>query len=165
VFLGLGLAGAKQPDLTRVASALAAFAVGVFLAVRIVKQTRDTGIWPRGVSIVLGGAGLAEVAFLVGWLAVSGYPSTTQGDLLIAVSAFALGMQSGAVMSLGVKGIFTTAATATMIMLMSDEARWSSSAPERRRLAGVLVGLVAGSAAAAFLLLHARSYAAILPPA
>src|SRR3954471_14915041 len=38
-FLGFGLAGAEEPDLPRVVSALAAFAVGVFLAVRIVKPT------------------------------------------------------------------------------------------------------------------------------
>jgi uncharacterized membrane protein YoaK (UPF0700 family) len=68
-------------------------------------------------------------------------------------------------MSLDVKGIFTTAATATVIILASDEAGWSRSAGERRRLAGVLAGLVAGAAAGTVLLLHWRSYAPILPPA
>jgi uncharacterized membrane protein YoaK (UPF0700 family) len=163
VFLGLGAAGADHPDPVRVGSALVAFALGVFLSVRIVRPTKGSGIWPRRVSIALGVAALAQTAFLVAWLAVSGRPSTGAGDLLIGVSALALGMQSGAIMSLDVKGVFTTAATATLIMLMSDEAGWSRSAAERRRLAGVLVGLVAGAAAAAFLLLHARAYAPILP--
>jgi uncharacterized membrane protein YoaK (UPF0700 family) len=72
-------------------------------------------------------------------------------------------MQSAAVMSLDVEGIFTTAATATVIMLMSDEAGWSRGTPERRRLASVLVGLVAGAGAGAYLLLNARAYAPILP--
>ena len=66
-------------------------------------------------------------------------------------------------MSLDVKGVFTTAATATLLMLMSDEAGWSRSAVERRRFAGVLLALVAGATAGTLLLLHARSYAAMLP--
>jgi uncharacterized membrane protein YoaK (UPF0700 family) len=163
VFLGLGVAGAKQPELLRVTAALAGFAVGVFVAVRLVRPSRGSGLWPRRVSIVLGLVALAQAAFLAGWLVTSGRPSTSAGDLLVGLSGLAFGMQSGAVMSLDVKGIFTTAATATVIMLMSDEAGWSQSAPERRRLAAVLVGLVAGAAGAAFLLLHARAYAPILP--
>jgi uncharacterized membrane protein YoaK (UPF0700 family) len=163
VFLGLALAGAQGIDLVRAAAALAAFAAGVYLAIRIVKPTKSSAIWPRRVTIALGVSTLAQAAFLGGWLVVSGRPSAGVGDLLIALSALALGMQSGAVMSLDVKGIFTTAATATLIMLMSDQAGWSHSSPERRRLAGVLVALVAGAAAAGFLLLHSRAYAPILP--
>jgi uncharacterized membrane protein YoaK (UPF0700 family) len=163
VFLGLGVAGSSEPDVPRVVAALAAFAVGVFLAIRLVKPTKGSGIWPRRVSISLGAAALAQAAFLVGWVVTSGRPSGSAGDLLVGLSALAFGVQSGAVMSLDVKGVFTTAATATVIMLMSDEAGWSRSARERRRLAGVVVGLVAGAAAGASLLLHARAYAAILP--
>jgi uncharacterized membrane protein YoaK (UPF0700 family) len=163
VLFGLSFAGAKEPDLQRVAPALVAFAAGVFLAVRIVKPTKGSGIWPQRVSIALGVAVLAQAAFLAGWLVTSGRPSMGVGDLLIGLSGLAFGIQSGAVMSLDVKGVFTTAATATVIMLMSDEAGWSRSAAERRRLAGVVVGLVAGAAAATVLLLHARIYAPILP--
>ena len=163
VFLGLGLAGSKEPDIPRVVPALVAFAAGVFLAVRIVKPTRGSAIWPGRVSVALAAGALAQAAFLVGWLVTSGRPSTGQGHVLIALSALAFGIQSAAVMSLDVKGVFTTAATATVIMLMSDEAGWSRGTPERRRLASVLVGLVAGAAAGAYLLLNARAYAPILP--
>jgi len=163
VFLGLGVAGADDPQLDRVIAALVAFAVGVFVAVRIVKPTRGSGIWPQRVSVALGGAALAQTAFLVGWLVTSGLPSQRAGDALIALSALALGMQSAAMMSLDVKGVFTTAATATVIMLMSDEAGWSQSAAERRRLVSVIAGLAAGAAAGGFLLLHARTYAPVLP--
>jgi hypothetical protein len=115
------------------------------------------------VSIALGVAMVAQAAFLAGWLATSGHPAAVSGDLLVGLSAIAFGAQSGAVMSLKVKGIFTTAATATVIMFMSDEAGWSRSAAERRRFAGVLVGLVAGATVGAVLVLHARAYAGILP--
>jgi uncharacterized membrane protein YoaK (UPF0700 family) len=163
VFLGLGIAGAHEPDFVRVASSLAAFVAGVMVAVRMVKPTRSSAIWPRRVSIALAVAALAQLAFLAGWLATGSHPSTAAGDLLIGASALAFGLQSGAIMSLDVKGVFTTAATATVIVLASDAAGWSKSAPELRRLAGVLVALVAGAAAAAWLLLDARSYAALLP--
>lgn len=163
VFLGLDIAGSNQPDISRVVPALVAFALGVFVAVRIVKPTRGSGTWPGRVSSALALAALAQAAFVAGWLATSGQPSGGEGDLLIALSALAFGMQSAAVMSLGVKGVFTTAATATVIMLMSDEAGWSESTSERRRLASVLAGLVAGAATGAYLLLHVRAYAPILP--
>jgi uncharacterized membrane protein YoaK (UPF0700 family) len=163
VFLGLDLAGSKESDIPQVAPALVAFAAGVFLAVRIVKPTRGSAIWPGRVSVALTAGALAQAAFLVGWLVTSGRPTSGQGHVLIALSALAFGMQSAAVMSLDVKGIFTTAATATVIMLVSDEAGWSPATPERRRLASVLVGLVAGAAAGAYLLLNARPYAPILP--
>ena len=163
VFLGLGIGGADQPEIPRVLAALVAFAVGVFLAVKIVKPTRGSGIWPTRVSVALTLAALAQAAFVLGWVITSGRPSTGAGNMLIALSALALGIQSGAVMSLDVKGVFTTAATATLIMLMSNEAGWSSSQVERRRLVGVLVALVTGAAAGTLALLHARAYAALLP--
>lgn len=162
-FLGLVFGGSNEPDLPRVVVALAAFALGVFLAVRIVLPSRGSGLWPRRVSAALGVTVVAQAAFAIGWLATSGYPSARAGDLLIGFSALAFGLQSGAIMSLDVKGIFTTAATATVIMLMSDEAGWSRSKAELLRLAAILVSLVAGAAAGAFLLLHARSYAPLLP--
>jgi hypothetical protein len=59
--------------------------------------------------------------------------------------------------------VFTTAATATLIVLASDLGAWTQSAAELRRLGGVIVGLLAGAAAGAALLVHARSYAAVLP--
>jgi uncharacterized membrane protein YoaK (UPF0700 family) len=165
VFLGFGIAGAHGPDFPRVAAALAAFAAGVVIAARVVKPTRGSAVWPKRVSIALGVAVLAQTGFLAGWLLTSGRPSTRAGDLLIAFSALALGVQSGAVMSLDVKGVFTTAATATLIVLMSDEAGWSESRSERRRLAAVLVALASGATAGAALLQHARAYAVLLPVA
>jgi uncharacterized membrane protein YoaK (UPF0700 family) len=163
VFLGLGLAGGDGPDLRRVAATLAGFGLGVFVAARIVKPANGSDLWSRRVSVALGLAVLAEALFALGWLLTSGRPSTPAGDLLVALTALAFGLQSRAVLSLDVNGVFTTAATGTVIALAGDVAGWSRSPAERRRLAGVLVGLVLGAAAGAFLLFHARAYAPILP--
>src|SRR5204862_5755620 len=133
IFLALGVTGAGGPGVAPVVVALAAFAAGVALAVRIVKATSGSGVWPRRVSIALGVSALVQLVFLAGWMATSGLPSPGAAEILIGLSALAMGMQSGAVMSLGVPGVFTTAATATLIDLVSDVAGWSQSAIEKRR--------------------------------
>jgi uncharacterized membrane protein YoaK (UPF0700 family) len=163
VFLAFGIAGAAGPDLARVVVALAAFAVGAVMAVRIVKPSRGSSIWPRRMSVALGCAGLVEVGFLVGWTASSGRPSTGMAHLLIGISSLAMGMQTGSVMSLGVRAVFTTAATATLVELAGDLAGWPQPHNEWARLAGVLGGICAGAVAGAVLLVHARGYAPVLP--
>src|SRR4051812_29843450 len=66
--------------------------------------------------------------------------------------------------SRGVTGVFTTAATATVMFLMRDEAdRPAASNGEQARFVRVLVALVAGATAGAALVLHARAWAPLLP--
>jgi uncharacterized membrane protein YoaK (UPF0700 family) len=62
-----------------------------------------------------------------------------------------------------VDGVFTTAATATIIFLVGDIANWSATVVERRRLAGVLVSLFVGATAGSLLLVRAHIYAPVLP--
>jgi uncharacterized membrane protein YoaK (UPF0700 family) len=163
-FLGFRTAGAAGPSVPRVLAALAAFGVGAFVAARIVEPTRNSGmVWPRRVTVALGGVVAAEVAFLAVWVGVDGHPSTGVGHLLIAMSALAMGMQTAAVFSLGVRAVFTTATTATWAVLMGDLSSSSSSRGEARRLAAVIVGLLAGAVAGAFLFAHARDWAPVLP--
>ena len=74
-----------------------------------------------------------------------------------------MGMQSAAVRTLHVDGVFTTAATATIIFVVGDITNWSATVTERRRLAGVLVSLFLGATAGGLLLVRARIYAPALP--
>ena len=74
-----------------------------------------------------------------------------------------MGMQSAAVRRLHVEGVFTTAATATIIFLAGDLAYWSATVKERRRLAGVLASLFVGATAGGLLSVHAHIYAPVLP--
>jgi len=71
--------------------------------------------------------------------------------------------KSAAVRTLHVEGVFTTAATATIILLAGDITDWSSTVVERSRLAGVLVSLFVGATAGGLLLVHAHTYAPVLP--
>ncbi len=154
VFLGIGIAGPGGPRLAGPLVSLSAFAVGVLLA-GVVPGTRPT-------SRVLALAAGFEAAFLLVWVSASGAPGEIELDLLIGLSAVAMGLQSGTVSTLGVRGIFTTAATATVITLMAGVAE-GTGISERVRLRQVLAALVAGAAAGAFLVDHARLCAPALP--
>jgi uncharacterized membrane protein YoaK (UPF0700 family) len=163
VFLGFRTGGAGGPSVPRVLAAVAAFALGAALAARMIPSKDSGGVWPRAVTVALGAVVVAQAAFVAVWVGVGAYPSSRAGDVLIAISALAMGMQTTAVFSLGVRAVTTTAATATWAVLMGDLSGWSESRGERRRLAAVLVGLFAGAVAGALLVVHARTWAAAFP--
>ncbi len=156
VFLGIGLAGPGGPRLAGPLVSLAAFAVGVLLAGAVTGTRRTSRILALSAGF--------EATFLLLWVSASGGPGELELDLLIGLSAVAMGLQSGAVRALGMRGIFTTAATATVITLMAYVAERTGTA-ERVRLGLVLGALVAGAAAGALLVDHARTYAPVLPAA
>jgi uncharacterized membrane protein YoaK (UPF0700 family) len=163
VFLGLSIAGAGTSDVVHAGLALGAFAAGVVLSQYILEPVSGHALWPRRVSVALGVVVVAQACFLAVWLVTSGRPSHGAGEVLVALSAIAMGIQSAAVRALRVPAVFTTAATATVIELAADLQAGTRSAPERLRLTGILIGLLVGACAGALLVVHARIYAAVLP--
>jgi uncharacterized membrane protein YoaK (UPF0700 family) len=164
VFLGFELGGAAGPSAWRTIASVGAFGVGAFLGSRIVAPTAGAGaVWPRRVTAALAAGAVAQVVFLALWLAVGGHPASGSANALIAVSALAMGIQTAAVFSLGLRAVFTTAATATWTALLGDVATWSQTRGERHRLAGILLALLAGAVAGAVLVVDARPWAALLP--
>lgn len=111
--------------------------------------------------IVLGVALVAQVGFLAVWMTNS--LSLDILRILVALAAFAMGLQINAVRFLHVPGVSTTAVTATFIALVSAIATWSLEAHAARRLAGVLVGTAAGGFLGDWMLSHAHTYAPVLP--
>jgi hypothetical protein len=87
------------------------------------------------VTVALAAGAVVQAVFCIVWLAAGGRPSSGAGDALIAISAVAMGLQTSAVFSLGVRAVFTTAATATWTALMGDLTSWSRTRGERHRLA------------------------------
>jgi uncharacterized membrane protein YoaK (UPF0700 family) len=165
VFLGLGAANAFSPggpNLVRVGAVLAAFALGVFCAARVMKRLRGTRLERYGLPLALSGVLLAQIVFLAGWVAVSGDPSDTYATLLAVIEASAMGIQSSAVGALDVKGVFTTAATATLINLSREAADRRVSETDPVRMARILICLIAGAATGGLLLVNARTYAPVV---
>jgi uncharacterized membrane protein YoaK (UPF0700 family) len=162
-FLGLRVAGAGAPGAVGILSSIGAFAAGVYLSTRIVQPSEGVGVWPRTVTIALGVSLIAHAIFLTLWFASNGQPSNDVAHVLLGTWGFAMGMQSAAVRRLHVDGVFTTAATATIIFLVGDLANWTVTGAERRRLAGVLVSLFFGATAGGVLLVKVHIYAPVLP--
>ena len=162
-FLGLRVAGATAPGAVAIVVSMAAFAVGVYLSTRIVKASEASGIWSQRVTVALGVSLIPHAVFEVVWFASNGQPSIEVAHVLLGSWALAMGMQSAAVRRLRVEGVFTTAATATIIFLVGDITNWSATVVERRRFAGVLVSLFIGATAGGLLLVHAHVYAPVLP--
>jgi len=162
-FVGFGVGGADGPPVGRTLVALAAFAVGAAIAARVVRTAEADRPWPPRVVAALALSLALQVLFLAVWLSVDADPSTLVGDLLVALSSLAMGMQTIAIFSLGVRASFTTAATATIAVLMGDLAGWASARAERLRLVALLAAIVAGAALGALLVDHARHWAPLLP--
>jgi uncharacterized membrane protein YoaK (UPF0700 family) len=163
VFLGFGIAEIEGPDVVPVIVALLMFAAGAFVGLRFTTlRSNESGSWTPAVTVLLVLVAFAEAGFLVVWLSTAGLPSTEVADVLIALFSLAMGIQTAAVRSLGVQGIFTTAGTFTLVAFAGTFAG-SRSRSEMPRLAGVLLGLVAGAVAGGLLFLHARSFAPALP--
>ena len=162
-FLGLRVAGSSvAPGGEAILASMGAFAVGIFLSTRIVMRSRSSATWPARVTTALGISLVPHAAFMVVWMASHGTPSLHVMHLLLALWALAMGMQSAAVRSLHVEGVFTTAATATIIVFVGDIANWRASGAERGRLALVILSLFVGASAGSVLLIHARTQAPLL---
>ena len=76
--------------------------------------------------------------------------------------SLAMGIQTAAVRSLSVQGIFTTAGTFTLVAVTGVIAG-ARSKTEMPRLVGVLVGLAAGAVVGGLLFRYARIYAPVVP--
>jgi len=181
-FLGMAIAsatgstiyGVAPPRILWVLAALAGFAGGIYLGTKIVRPSREPAshkgeqpngvVWPQGTTFALGLSLLAHLCFVLIWFATSARPGDNIIPVLLATWALAMGMQSAAVRSLNVGGIFTTAATATFIFLFGAMANGVPlTGDERRRMRGVLVSLAIGATVGGLLLIHAPIYAPVLP--
>jgi uncharacterized membrane protein YoaK (UPF0700 family) len=177
-FLGMAIAsttgsntyGVVPPRILWVVAALAGFAVGIYIATKIVRPSGHEGgqpksvVWPQRTTFALGLSLLPHLCFVLIWFSASARPSANVIPVLLATWALAMGMQSAAVRNLNVGGIFTTAATATFIFLFGALANGMPlTGDEQRRMRGVLVSLVIGATAGGLLLIHAPIYAPVLP--
>lgn len=169
ITLGLGAGGAPGAPVLRAGVSVAAFAMGVVIATRIVGHPPAGALWPRRLEAVLVVIAGILIGFLLFWIVVDGHPSSTSADLLIAISALGGGMETGAIFRLGLRAVFTTALTATWTTFASDVdddlTRDRDDAVDQVRLLLVVVGAFAGVAAGGVLLFNGfRDIAPILAP-
>jgi uncharacterized membrane protein YoaK (UPF0700 family) len=105
---------------------------------------------------------VAQVMVLAGWLTCGGHPAKAVQISLLAVSAFAMGVQSAGVNTLPLTGAATTYLTGTLTTLTTELATSGVPATMRRRFA-VLAAALLGAGLNAILLTWARPAAPALP--
>lgn len=166
VLLGIALGRGSLGQAGRAAVAVAAFAIGVAVSSRVATSRDNTApgdpTWPSHVVLALGIEAILELGLLVGWMATGGRPGGSLEVLLVADSAIAMGIQSGAVRALGVPGLSTTYLTGTLTWIVSHLTggeRPRDVAPQALSIAGMLAGAVVTAA----LIGWARQFAVLVP--
>jgi uncharacterized membrane protein YoaK (UPF0700 family) len=173
-FLGLAIAqDPRAPSIVAVLASMAGFAVGIYLATRIVSPPEPSAaglnqkqldpVWPQRTTHALGVSLLPHLCFALVWATTNAQPGKNSTLVLLALWALAMGMQSAAARRLNVGGIFTTAATATFIFLVGDLANVPLTREERHRLTGVILSLMIGATLGGLLLIHLPVYAPLFP--
>lgn len=146
VLLGVSIGRADLISLEHAGLAVAAFITGTVAGAHIAGAPRsDDPVWPRQLTIALCVEWAIFAAVAVGWWASGSDPTGALQITELAASAFALGIQSSAVLRLNVSGLSTTYLTGTLTTLVQ-------SVTTTRRLKGggrslcLLIALVSGAA-------------------
>jgi uncharacterized membrane protein YoaK (UPF0700 family) len=176
VLIGVALAH-ENGEILHPLISLTGYAGGVVAGALITRNINPQTRWPRVVSSTI----LLEALLM--WIAEACWsmrvrfspPSTLGRDSLLAIVAFAIGMQSGAMLQMKVPGVVTTYITGTWTNLMSGVARLISHgkrplkhgtrALEERLLlqAGTLSAYLLSAVLAGWLLRFAPAAAGALP--
>ncbi len=111
---------------------VACYAMGTIVATYLVRNTREGVVWARQVSWALLFEALVMMAAGTGWavLHIAAHPAPPL-SLLLGGVAFAIGIQSGAMLRLKVPGVVTTYITGTWTNLMSNLIRFGHSEKKR----------------------------------
>lgn len=122
----IGLAVFGKGDLLSPAISVASYALGTTLASFVVRETPEGVVWSRQVSWALFFEFFPMAAAELGWAVLhsSAHPHPPVRLLLGAV-AFAIGIQSGAMLRLKVPGVVTTYITGTWTNLMANLSKFT----------------------------------------
>ena len=162
VLTGLGLASRNFELATLTAIAIISFIAGCALGARVAGRPQPSdGTWPRKVTTALSVQGALTLVYAVAWVAANGTPDSSLRMTLLAVNAVGLGIQSSAVQRFGEGGLSTTYLTGTLTTLVVHLAT-GGSLKRLRRSALLLLGLIAGAAAGAAMIEHARLWAPVI---
>jgi uncharacterized membrane protein YoaK (UPF0700 family) len=135
--------------------AIIAFCAGAALGARLAGSPRSGDrIWPWPVTGALTVELVLLVGYAVGWWITGADPGTAMSLALLLVLSAALGIQSSTVQRFGVSGMSTTYLTGTLTTVVMRLAT-GRGVREVWHSIEILVGLVAGAAAGAGLLLVA----------
>jgi len=183
VLCGLALAQGDWSALLRSLIAIVGFSLGVIAGTLLVesKRERQQHTWAIQIIRSLIIEAWILLIFAVGWswpkLVI---PDSPTANLLIGLSALAMGQQSATIVSLGIPGISTTYITGTITTLLSNISRHFSLRIQHQpiitpavtaqtehqrpvRLASVWITYISAAIIGSYSELHVPSLAAFLP--
>jgi uncharacterized membrane protein YoaK (UPF0700 family) len=146
--------------ITAIAGYMAGVAVGSRLAHTVGRSWADVA-WPARATMVMAVEWVILLVVNVAWFGYRASPPTGAVYVMLALAALALGMQGAAARTIA-GNPSTTYMTGALTALIEGLATGRRQTAELAAAVG-LVGLVAGAALTAVLVVHARSYA-LLPP-
>ncbi len=146
VLLGIAIGQGQLAGSVRSVIAFAAFALGVLVGVQLTAGTEPPVVWPRSVTLALVAELGLLVALLAGWEIAGDRPGALALDILIALSASAMGMQTAAARRLGVAGVTTTFVTGMTTSLIAELAAVGPGRSDRTIWAATLASMAIGAA-------------------
>lgn len=133
VLIGVGIVR-ENGDWHHPLISLCGYAAGAVAGALLTRRVRPETIWPRAVSWTL----LLEAALIsvaeAGRALINHAGHFADPNLLLAAVAFAVGMQSGAMLQMKIPGVATTYITGTWTNLMSGVARLLSHSEKSARV-------------------------------
>ena len=160
----LGISGSSVDGALAISSggAILAFCAGAALGARVAgNPVKGDRIWPRPVTLGLAIELAFMTAYAVGWWITGGSPGSTAGLVMLLCTALALGIQSSTVQRFGVSGMSTTYLTGTLTTVVIRLAG-GRGVREVWHSIEILLGLVAGAAAGAALIILVPLLAPVL---
>jgi uncharacterized membrane protein YoaK (UPF0700 family) len=163
VLLGIVIGQGQLAGSIRSVIAFAAFVVGLLVGVRVTSRSEQTAVWPRSATLALLGELALLLGLLAGWEITGDRPAAVALDILIALSAAAMGMQTAAARRLGVAGVTTTFVTGMLTNLIAELGAVASGRSHWRIWVATLACMVIGAAAGAALFIAWRPGAPFVP--
>jgi uncharacterized membrane protein YoaK (UPF0700 family) len=161
VILGVSASSADGALAIASGGAILAFCAGCALGHRLAGSPRpDDAVWPRPVTVGLAMEFVLLAGYAVGWWVTGGEPGPVLTQVLLFAMAAALGVQSSTVQRFGIAGMSTTYLTGTLTTVVMRIV--AGRAREVRASVEIILGLVAGAAAGAGLLIVAPLAAPVL---
>jgi uncharacterized membrane protein YoaK (UPF0700 family) len=164
VLLGVSIGRSEFAAAVPAVVAIAAYIAGVYGAAHRLRGTRADASdpWPARVRVTIAAVLVPQAAVLVWWLLTAAHPGPAVRDVLVGLSAVAMGVQSAAVNAISVPGAATTYLTGTLTYLTTEVATTGAPLTMCRRVV-VLVAALTGAILESVLLTWARPTAPALP--
>jgi uncharacterized membrane protein YoaK (UPF0700 family) len=127
VFLAISLGMGQVLAASRSVASLIGFCLGAALGTEIIRQGRkrlDAPGWSPAITRAFALEGVILALFAIGWYIAGTTPDFIAVHVLIVLSALAMGMQSAAILRIGVTGVATTYITGTITSLMIGFVGW-----------------------------------------